>query len=240
LFPATAAVTALSGEMAEKIIKLGCAPNKVRLQQLSVDTNKYKPRKSNQNDSGHINILTVGRLVEKKGIELAIDAFSRLHKEYNLRYRIAGDGHLRHRIENKIRALDLEDKIEMLGLIDQTEVQKELDKADLFLLPSVTSKSGNQEGTPTALLEAQACGVPVVSTLHAGIPEIVLDGVTGFLVEEGNVEELALGLKKLLEMPDRWEEMGKEGRQHVLEVHSIPVMTCRLEKLYNSVTKINN
>jgi colanic acid/amylovoran biosynthesis glycosyltransferase len=147
---------------------------------------------------------------------------------------------LRQRIEKKIRALNLGDEVEMLGWINQSEIQNEFDRADLFLLPSVTSNSGDQEGTPTALLEAQACGVPVVSTLHAGIPEIVLDGVTGFLVEEGNVNSLVLGLEKLLGMPDRWEEMGKEGRKHVLEVHSIPVMTRRLEKLYNSVTKIDD
>jgi len=236
LFPATAAVTALSKNMAEKVIRFGCAPSKVKLQQLAVDTNKYKPSKSKSYNFGNVTILTVARLVEKKGIEVAIDAFSRLSKGHDIRYRIAGDGHLRNHIEKKIRSLNLTNEVEMLGWIDQGEIRKELDRADLFLLPSVTSESGNQEGTPTALLEAQACGVPVVSTLHAGIPEIVLDGVTGILVDEGNVDSLALGLKKLLKMPDRWAEMGREGRKHVLEVHSIPVMTSRLEKLYNSVT----
>ena len=93
------------------------------------------------------------------------------------------------------------------------ELPKILGKAHIFILASVTASSSNEEGIPNALKEAMATGLPVVSTYHAGIPELVEDGVTGFLVPERNVDLLADKLEYLITHPERWLKMGREGRK---------------------------
>jgi colanic acid/amylovoran biosynthesis glycosyltransferase len=235
LFPAADAVTALSEDMAEKLSEAGCNPEKIETQQLAIDTEQYRFRRRARDEDDPVTVLTVARFTEKKGIEYAVDAIARLEGNYDLRYRIAGDGPRRERIERRIEQRGLETTVELLGWVDQSTVQQELADADVFLLPSVTASDGDQEGTPTVLLEAQASGLPVVSTYHAGIPEIVIDGESGILVPERDVDSLVGGLETVFENADRWPEMGKRGRQIVETTHSIPAMTDRLERLYREV-----
>src|SRR5205085_9701304 len=104
--------------------------------------------------------------------------------------------------------------------------------AHVFLLPSVTAANGDQEGTPVSLIEAQATGLPVVSTFHSGIPEVVRDRETGFLVPESDVNLLTERLEYLADHPDCWEIMGSKGRAHVEAHYDIARLNRDLVALY--------
>jgi colanic acid/amylovoran biosynthesis glycosyltransferase len=109
----------------------------------------------------------------------------------------------------------LASNVSLLGAADGDLVRRKMAAADLFMLPSVTATDGDQEGIPVSLMEAQAGGLPVLSTVHSGIPELVADGKSGFLVPERNVEALASRLTYLCEHPNSWLHMGQEGRKIV-------------------------
>jgi len=234
LFTRADIVTALSEDMRSTLVDHGCPPSKVHIQPLSIDTDLFPYRERTLTD-GPVQILSVARFVEKKGLVYAIEAVAALADEHDVQYTIIGDGDRRDLIETKIAEYDLEDTVELLGWQPQSVVADEMEDAHLFMLPSVTAKSGDKEGTPTVLLEAQSMGLPVVSTYHAGIPEIVEDGETGILVPERDSDALVDALEALLSEPDRWSEMGKRGRDHIEQNHSIEAVTDDLLELYRSL-----
>jgi colanic acid/amylovoran biosynthesis glycosyltransferase len=101
----------------------------------------------------------------------------------------------------------------------------------------VTAPDGDQEGTPVSLLEAQACGLPAISSRHSGISEIVLDGQSGYLVPERDVDGLADRLAYLAEHPETWAAMGLRGRRHIGEYHDIHRLNRQLVGLYEEVVR---
>lgn len=123
---------------------------------------------------------------------MAIEA-CRLLKErgVDFKYRILGIGPWERRLRTLIEQFQLEDVIEMPGFKPSHEVKAMLDEADVFLLPSVTGADGDMEGIPVALMEAMAVGIPVVSTVHSGIPELIEAGKSGWLVPENDAQALA-------------------------------------------------
>ena len=158
----------------------------------------------------------MGRLVEKKGHEYSIKAIAKAiinHK--NIIYLIAGDGHLRNKLESLVSELGIKNHVKFLGAVEQEEALKLYQQAHIFILPSVTSSNGDQEGIPVVLMEAQSAGLPVISTYHSGIPEAVIDGKSGFLVPEKDVNALAQKMEYLIEHPEVWPEMGRCGREFV-------------------------
>jgi colanic acid/amylovoran biosynthesis glycosyltransferase len=166
--------------------------------------------------SGNVKILFIGRLVEKKGPSYAIEAFYKVLQEIpNIELRIIGDGPLKDELNELIHKLDLKGKVILLGAQPQSMVLKEMADADIFFLPSLTAENGDREGSPVSILEAEATGLPVVSTIHTGIPEIVVDGKTGFLTPEKDTFAMAERLKQLVIDPELRAKMGKAGRVHV-------------------------
>ena len=150
--------------------------------------------------------------MEKKGIEYSIRAFAQVAAKHpQARYDIVGDGPLHHDLAKLIAELGLADRIKLHGALAGESVRQLLSEADIFVLASVTAANGDCEGTPVSLLEAQACGVPVISTKHTGIPEIVLDGKTGFLVSERDVQGLAEKLELLISDPALRARIGRAG-----------------------------
>ncbi|WP_435073291.1 glycosyltransferase [Halorubrum sp. HHNYT27] len=234
LFKRADAVTVLSEDMRSAIIEAGCPKENTEILPLSIDTDRF-PYHRRSLDGGPIRLLTVARFVEKKGIMYALEAVAAIAENHDLRYTIIGDGERRDLIETKIEEHSLEDVVDLRGWQPQSVVADEMAEAHLFLLPSVTAENGDKEGTPTVLLEAQSMGLPVVATHHAGIPEIVDDGETGLLVPERDSEALTRALETLLAEPDRWSEMGRHGREHIEQSHSIEAVTDNLMELYNSV-----
>jgi colanic acid/amylovoran biosynthesis glycosyltransferase len=179
-----------------------------------------------------VNLISIARLVEKKGLEYAIRAVGNLAgRGLNVQYKIVGDGPLRRQLEDMVQHEKLGDVVHILGWRSHGEVIHLLDEAHVLLAPSVTSSDGDQEGIPVALMEAMAQGLPVVSSLHSGIPELVEDGVSGFLVQERDIDGLAKKLGDLVEHPHLWQELGRRGREFVEKNHNVGVLNSRLVEI---------
>src|SRR3972149_4562799 len=197
---------------------------------------KFRFSERKVQDKEPIRILTVGRLVEKKGHEYAIKAIAEVVKRHgNIEYMIAGDGPSRSKLENLVVTLEIENYVKFLGAVDQDEVLKLYERSHIFLLSSVTASDGDSEGLPVVLLEAQAVGLPIISSLHGGIPEGVLDSKSGFLVPERDVDALVERLEYLIEHPELWSEMGRCGRKFVEERYDIQKLNQRLVKIYKAL-----
>ena len=160
-----------------------------------------------------------------------------IHKNpaLNINYSIAGKGELKNNLELLISELRMQKHIFLLGAKNQQGIRKLFDQADIFLLSSVTAENGDQEGTPTALTEAICCGIPVISTYHAGIPDIVIDGESGFLVPERDVDALEENLEYLIKHPEIWVEMGHKGRKHFDKEFDVNILNQKLEEIYNQL-----
>lgn len=229
-------VTVLSRAMRRRLSELGFPEDVVCEQRIGVDPRRFPFReRAPDPGSGEVRLLTVARLVEKKGVDHALRALARLDDRHRFSYEVIGDGPLRGELEELARSLGLASRVRFRGSRPQSDVEEAMKKAHLFLLPSVTAADGDQEGTPTVLMEASAAGLPVVSTLHAGIPEVVRDGRTGLLVPEGDDRALARALDHLLSNPEEWPRLGREGRQHVERRYDIRVLVDELVDLYGSL-----
>ena len=219
----------------KRAIQLGCDEKKIVVHGSGIDCSRftYKPRYPHPDG---IRIVTTGRLVEKKGIEYAIRAVAkvaRLHQ--NIEYKIIGDGHLKEQLQQVISELNVADKVKLLGWKNQKEIIEILDKAHLFIAPSVTAEDGNQDAPVNTLKEAMAMGLPVIGTLHGGIPELVENGISGFLVPERDVDAIAEKVDYFIEHPEVWEQMGKAGRVYVEEHYDINRLNDELVEIYQQV-----
>ncbi len=220
----------------DKLIKLGCDPQKIIVHHSAIDPSRFKFRTNFSKKTDTVLIYSVNRLVPKKGTEYAIRAVSRLiHKYPALRYNIVGGGYRKGFLLRLIRRLRLYNKIKLLDWATQDEVIAALKKADIFILPSVTARDGNEEGIPNALKEAMSCGIPVVSTYCAGIPELIKDGKSGFLVRQRDVINLTHKIEYLMKHSEQRVKMGIEGRKVVEKEYDVEKLNDRLLELFYSV-----
>lgn len=228
------------GHMREGLIRIGCPPQKAKIQHIMVD---YKQISSKERGVKGVDekfvMLHCGRFVEKKGLVYALKALEILLDQHpQLELRVIGDGELRHEIEEFIRAHNLEKHVVLLGYQPHAVFVQESGRADILLQPSVTALNGDSEGgAPTVLLEAQASGLPVVATYHADIPEVVKDGGSGFLVKERDVSGLAEKIERLIQDPALRLAMGRKGRQHIEQEYSITSEIEKLESHYCQVLR---
>lgn len=238
LFQTADLLMPISNHWKKKLIELGCPPEKIAVHRMGVDTEQFRFTPPDHRNVAPIKLLTVSRLVEKKGLEYGIRAVamvSQRHPEWSIQYDIVGEGPLRRRLETTVEELGIYIKVNFVGPKTHEEVRELMMQAHVFLLPSVTAENGDREGIPVVLMEAMAIGLPVLSTLHGGIPELVLDGQSGFLVPERDVHTLAERLEYLIEHPDIWPEMGRAGRRFVEEHHDIRKLNRRLVEIYETL-----
>ncbi|MFZ4542776.1 MAG: glycosyltransferase family 4 protein [Saprospiraceae bacterium] len=144
--------------------------------------------------------LQISSFAEKKGHKYTIQAFYNFLKfsKRNVKLILAGDGAERHSIVNQIKLLAIDNYVKFVGIVDRLEASSLMNDAHAFLHHSVTSSIGDKEGIPTAIMEAMAMELPIISTFHAGIPELVEDGVNGLLVNERDVDAYAEAMNKIL------------------------------------------
>jgi colanic acid/amylovoran biosynthesis glycosyltransferase len=223
-------VTYLNEGMKKKLVEAGCSNEKLEKVPLSVNTKKFD---QGENSAQIPKILTVARFTEKKGHEYAVKALSKIEKEYE--YHLMGDGELKGEIRRQVEQMGMEDKVFFHGWCTNEDVKQMMKESDIFLLPSVTASDGDREGTPTVLLEAQSAGLPVVSTRHAGIPEIVQHNNTGFLAEERDSSEIKSYLNELLNYREKRDQMGEKGRAFIKKNHSINKVSKELDKTYSEL-----
>jgi colanic acid/amylovoran biosynthesis glycosyltransferase len=175
-------------------------------------------------------ILHVGRLVEKKGTKVLIEALAQLP---GAKLTIIGDGPLRSALKHQAR--ELGERVHFLGELPSDEVAQWMRRASVLAVPSLTAQDGDAEGLPNVVVEAAASGLPVVGTTHSGIPEAVEDGVTGFLVPERDAGVLAARLADLLASKPLRSEMGAAARQLAERKFDRRTLTMRLESIYDEV-----
>ncbi len=218
------------------LIEMGCDERKIFVHRMGIDTSKFLCSPRNHKENGKVRLLTICRLVEKKGVRYAIRAVAKILGRYpNLEYKIAGDGPLKVQLEDLIKELNIQDNVKILGWKNQEEIVELLKDTDILIAPSITGTDGEQEGIPVALMEALAQGLPVLSTQHSGIPELIQDGESGFLVREGDVDALAERLEFFLVHPETWSKMGRAGREHVEKYYNIDTLNDRLAGLYQEL-----
>ncbi|GAA3930700.1 hypothetical protein GCM10022383_06650 [Microbacterium soli] len=179
------------------------------------------------------NIVFVGRLVEKKGVSDLLKATRKATDKlgYELSVTIVGDGPQRPELEAEAHALGL--SVTFQGSRTPSEVRKAIASAELFVGPSKRASTGDAEGLPTVYMETAAFGVPAVGYRHAGVPEFVIEGETGLLADEGDVEALSEHIVALVSDPERRERMGRSARARVEEKFNIVAQTAVLEELYD-------
>lgn len=198
LFLNTAALLPISELWRQRLISLGCPAEKIQVNRMGININDFHCRDLNNPLSTPVSIITVARFTEKKGLFDAVSAMVLLKQQgISFKYQIVGGGPLKAKLERHIATCDLADEVELLGHQAPETIKSLLDLADVFLLPSITAENGDMEGIPVALMEAMAVGLIAVSTLHSGIPELIEDGVSGFLAPEGDPQQLAEIIKNI-------------------------------------------
>lgn len=220
----------------KKAIELGCDAQKIVVHTSGVDCDRFPFKERHRPHHSQIRIVTTGRLVEKKGIEYGIRAVAKLAKRYpNIEYKIIGDGELKEHFQQLIEKLQITEKVKLLSWKNQPEIIEILDNSDIFMAPSVTASDGNQDAPVNTLKEAMLMGLPVIGTHHGGIPELVKDGISGFLVPERDAEAIADKITYLIEHPEIWLQMGKAGRAHVEAHYDINKLSDELVEIYQQV-----
>jgi colanic acid/amylovoran biosynthesis glycosyltransferase len=224
----------------EQLIERGCDERRIRVHHSGIKLPLFAYTERRRIGNEPIRFLTIGRLVEKKGVGYAIQAIARLKASGRyVRYTVAGDGLLRAELDRMIDGLGLRAEVQLVGPKSHGEVIALMREAHLVVAPCVTAQNGDQEGIPNVLKEAMAMGVPVISTQHSGIPELVENGVSGFLVPERDPEALADRLAYLIDHPERWPAMGRAGRERVEAEFDSDKLTKELVELYQQVMSDN-
>ncbi len=223
----------------QQLVDYGCPPEKAQLQRMALPIERLPFRVRLPRREGRPVIFFAGRFCAQKGVLYALQAVNELRREgCHFEFRMAGDetmtdGSYAARVHAYIRANDLHDRVRLLGWLNNDQCLREMDAADIFLHPSVVDDDGRGEGgAPTSILEAQAMGMPVVSTLHCDIPYVTRPDESALLVPERDGPALAQALRTLLDDQARWAEMGRAGRAHMEERHDIRREAERLEDRY--------
>jgi colanic acid/amylovoran biosynthesis glycosyltransferase len=220
----------------QKLINLGCDKSKIKVHRSGINCKKFSYTLRTPPADGLFELVSVGRLIEKKGFEYGLKALKiMLERNYKINYKIIGDGPLMDYLKNLSTQLEIHHNVVFYGRKNHNDIWKMLNKSHILIAPSVTAKNGDQEGIPNVLKEAMAMGIPVISTYHSGIPELIEDGVSGFLVEERNENILAKKIELLINNPELWESMGETGRQIVEKDYNNETQNDKLVEIYSAL-----
>jgi glycosyltransferase involved in cell wall biosynthesis len=238
LFARADCVMARSEHMAASLRRLGCAPEKLWINRAGVPLGEF-PLLERERSAGHpFTFIQVCRLIPKKGIEDTIEAFEQVRRQLpGARLRIVGEGSLRSTLTATIERKGLADAIRLTGFVDPAALLRLLAEADLFLHPSVTAADGDREGIPNSLLEAMATGLATVATRHAGIPEAVVHGESGWLVPENDPARLAERMTWCARNPQALREAGAAARAFIEREHDLEQRMRLLDDKYEELIR---
>lgn len=232
MFSYAQAIIAVSHDMKKQLGNLGCPKSKLVLNTygpntsyLGIEPNYF----SNQ-------IIAVGRHTFKKAPYLTILAFQKILAIYpEMKLSIVGGGELIEISRHIIKSLNLDNSVKLVGPADVNAIMALMKDSCLFVQHSLRADNGDSEGTPVAILEAMAAALPVVSTQHAGIKDVVIEGETGFLVEEGDIEGMGKAMLMILKNRDKAKALGQEGRKRILHKYS---MERHIENFNNIINQV--
>lgn len=196
------------------------------------------PRRAKTAPDADPTVFAVGRCVPKKGFADLLQTV-RLLADRNLavQVRIAGDGPLLPQLQDQAADLGIAGRVEFLGSVPQATIRAELERADLFALPSVPVDDGDIDGIPVSLMEAMAVGCPVISTRVSGIPELVVDGESGLLVPPRDPQALAAAIERLATDPELYRELGDGGRGMIEREFDLTAIGQRLSQWFAQISR---
>jgi glycosyltransferase involved in cell wall biosynthesis len=213
-------------------------PGRVELVYHGIDLARFTPgnapprARDGRNAADPIVILSVGRLVEKKGTDVLLEALAQISPKLHWRFVHVGGGPLRKRLERRARSLGIAARVTWKGALTQREILAEYGSADLFALASRIARDGDRDGLPNVLAEAQSQALACVATRVSAIPELVRDGETGLLVDENDPAALARALERLIASPVRRRALGHAGQRRVIENFALDANIERLARKF--------
>jgi len=230
-------VMARSESLKQRLIELGCPEEKIRLNRTAIPADEfpYIERAAPTVDEPW-HLVQACRLIEKKGLDVTLRVFAAFAADHpGAKLTIAGEGPLRPAIETQAKELGISDQVNLVGFLGGAELRDLFHSAHLFIHPSRLTADKNQEGIPNAMLEAMATGLPVLATLHGGIPEAVENGKTGMLVAEDDEVALLGCLRELAADFGRWQTMGAAAAVAIRENFDVAQQIARLEGHYREL-----
>jgi colanic acid/amylovoran biosynthesis glycosyltransferase len=232
-------VLARSQSLQQRLLDLGCPPEKLRMNRTGIPLEAFPFRTRAVPEDGAWRMVQACRLIEKKGLDDALHAFAAFRQVYaKATFTIAGEGPLLGELEKLKEELGLGESVRFAGFLKGTALCELYHEAHLFLHPSRLTADQNQEGVPNAMLEAMATGLPVVATLHGGIPEAVRNEVTGVLVPERDREGLAKALLELAGDESRWRKMAEAAAADMAANFEATAQVARLEACYDEALRM--
>ena len=212
VFETASFVVVVSKKMYQDFVKLGCPVQKLIYNVYGPDDEFFNVQPSYSKQQ----FISIGRFVDKKAPYYLILSFLKVIKKFpEAKLIMAGDGDLLDICKNLVRYFKQDANISFIGVISPEEYRKYLNESLAFVQHSVMAENGNSEGTPVAILEASAAGLPVISTSHAGIPDVIINGETGLLVEEHDVDGMADKMIQLLTNNKLAKNLGKNGKEYI-------------------------
>jgi colanic acid/amylovoran biosynthesis glycosyltransferase len=229
--------------MAQCVVKLGCLAEKVRVHHLGIAIDQIPFQLRTWQPGEPLRVLIAASFSEKKGIPDALEALGQFHHEQPLEITIIGDARNhpeslteKQKILATINKHQIQDCVSMLGYQPHTVMLETAYTHHIFLSPSLTASMGDTEGgAPVSLIEMAATGMPIVSTTHCDIPEVIQHGKTGLLAPERDITSLVNHLRWLTQHPDRWQEMAIAGRTHVEKEFSATIQGKKLAEIYRGL-----
>jgi glycosyltransferase involved in cell wall biosynthesis len=228
MFAYASSIVAVSKAMQQRLVEIGCPPEKIVYNPYGPDdlffeiTPEYTGKK----------FIAIGRFVDKKAPYYTILAFHQvLQRHPDAQLVIGGDGPLHNTCKNLVAWLGMQAQVQLPGVLTPDEYRAHLKNSIAFVQHSITAANGDMEGTPVAVLEASAAGLPVISTRHAGIPDVILHQQTGLLVEEHDVDGMAHWMNWVLENPGESREMGERGKRRVRGEFSLEQHLSKLHEI---------
>lgn len=229
-------ILARSESLVSELVELGCPREKIRLSRTGIRMDDWPYLERPDPPDGAWRLFQACRLMDKKGLDVAIRAFARIREKFpNAEFEIAGEGPLLEPLQALAAELGVSEAVHFSGFLSQDELRAAMTKAHVFVHPSRTSADGNREGVPNSMLEAMATGLPVVATRHGGIPEAVEEGVSGLLVDEDDEDGLTQQLLAVLEDDDLRIRLGTAARQHAEEKFGQAAQIAQLESNYEEL-----
>ncbi len=235
LFREASVFLAASQDLEDLFVAAGCPAEKVEVFRLGIDLEAFRPEDGGEPDGDPV-VLMIGRFVEKKGHVFGIRAAARARASgARFRLTIVGEGPLGAEYRSLARSLGVEDILDLPGAVPHAEVKRLLQTAAVLVAPSCVAGNRDRDSGLIVAKEASACGVPVIGTVHGGIPDIVEHDRTGFLVPERDDGAIAGHLVDLLGDPERRREMGRAGRAKMEREYDIVERVRALEFVYDRV-----
>ncbi|HEY6560049.1 MAG TPA: glycosyltransferase [Polyangiaceae bacterium] len=238
LFRDAALLLPISRFWRDKLLQMGADPGKVEVRRMGVDTRALQFRPRSWESTQPVQLVSVGRLVEKKGIAFAVRAVARAQRmlDCEIHYHIVGDGPLREQLAGVARAEGIAKQVTFHGARRSDEVAALLEPMHILLAPSVTAENGDMEGIPVVLMEAMAQGLPVLSTEHSGIPELIQHGHSGYLVTERDADALAEALVSMVRNPAEWLRLTTNARSTIETEFDTQRLTRELAERFSKLS----